>query len=104
MTSKFIAINVDQATGVITYSDPAPHANKLDVIEWKCQDGPFVLQFKGATAVDFQGSHSTSNQAGAHVLRGKVQGNKGVYPYACAVYAHGEMYLDARCPVIIIDL
>lgn len=104
MASKFIEIDVNQAAGVITYTDPATHANKQDVIEWKCQDGPFALQFKGATPVEFQGSHSTSNGAGAHVLRGKVEGNKGVYPYACAVYAHGEMYLDARCPVIIIDL
>jgi hypothetical protein len=107
MDSRCIEINVDRATGVITYNDPARRARRREEIRWKCQAGPFALQFTGETPVEFQGNRSTRrNGAEAHELKGTIKENAapGVYQYGCSVYAGEEVYLDARCPVIIIDL
>jgi hypothetical protein len=107
MESRCIEIKVDRKTGLITYTDPARRAHRREEIQWKCHDGPFALQFTGETPVEFQGSRSTRRKgAEAHELKGTIKENAapGVYQYGCSVYADGEVYLDARCPVIIIDL
>jgi len=105
MTNKSIEIKVNATAGVITYSEPKAHVKKHDKIQWESQAGPFAIQFTGATPIEYQGNHSTvSNGTGGHVLTGQVGGDKGDYLYACSVYADGKVYLDARCPVIIIDL
>ena len=107
MNSRSIDIRVDRETGTITYSDPAARAHRRETIQWRCADGPFALQFMGATPVEFQGKRSTRNdRAEAHVLTGVVRENAeiAVHQYGCSVYAGDEVYLDARCPVIIVDL
>jgi len=106
MTRRPIEIKVDLKTGVITYSESAARAKRKDEIHWVCQAGPFALQFTGATPVDFQGGRSTgSHRGGPYELTGQVPEDaaSGVYQYGCSVYAGETLYLDARCPVIIID-
>ncbi len=107
MANIFIEIEVDCETGVINYSNPAARAHKRDVIQWKCEDGPFAIEFTGATPIAFQGARSKGRKrAGAHVVRAVVKSDAaaGIYQYACSVCAGEKVYLDARCPVIIIDL
>lgn len=107
MSTITIEVEIDRDTHVITYRKQAAQAHRRDVIEWKCKAGPFAIQFTGATPTGFQSKRSTrSSEADTYTLTGVVRKNAEpkVYPYGCAVYAGGKVYLDARCPVIIIDL
>jgi len=106
MRKKAVNIGVDPATGAITYIKPVTHAKKRETIEWASND-PFAIQFTGVTPVQFQRRRSRYVRASRkHKLTGVVKGTaeEGAYPYACAVFAEGIVYLDARCPVIIIDI
>ena len=106
MRNRAVNIGVNLATGAITYSEPVKHAKKKQTIEWASED-PFAIQFTGDTPVRFQRRRSRHGRASSqHKVTGVVKDNAepGVYQYACAVFANGTVYLDARCPVIIIDL
>ena len=96
-----ITISVNKQRGFLSYDPPNCHARKSDEIVWKCSDGPFAIQFFGISPIQTAEARSL----GPKQVRIKVRSNAhaGTYSYACSVYAGEKVYLDASCPVIIID-
>ena len=97
---KSVLIEIDAASDNLKYTPAQLRAWRNDDIDWQC-GYPFAIQFTGASPCVAAGYQSGGPQA----ARGKVRADAqpGTYPYACAVYANDKVYLDAACPVIIID-
>ena len=106
MANKEIVIGVDSETGDIHYSRSVMHAQKGEEIEWISSNGPFAVQFTGVSPLNQVGRRAVRNEArGLWVVRGEVrtEAAPAAYPYVCAVYTDGRVFVDAGCPEIIID-
>jgi hypothetical protein len=98
--SHEIKIMVDASNGNIIYDPPKCRAHRGESIVWECEQ-PFAIQFFGVSPVETVDAQSDiHNQARRSV---RMETLPASYPYACAVYADNRVYLDASCPVIIID-
>jgi hypothetical protein len=95
-----IQIEVDP-DGNMKYYPKEFHTKRGKKIIWTCDNHPFAVQFLNISPLEWTGPQH--NNAG--VLAGTVKNNTkfDTYMYACAVYASGQVYLDAACPAIIID-
>ena len=98
-------VHIGVEAGEIKYSAGLLHANPGDTIRWSSKQGPFAIEFAGISPVSFGGRRSQSGDRG-HQLVGVVRklAQPGVYRYACALSVNDEIYLDAGCPEIIIDI
>jgi hypothetical protein len=96
----YIEISVS-STGTINYDFPKCHARREDSITWTCKQGPFAIQFLGVSPVETADARSQGRNPVSRKVRTNVDG--GTYPYGCAVCVDDQVYLDASCPVIIID-
>lgn len=105
---KLVRIEVDTKTRNMTYTPSVLHATPGDRVSWFCTGGNFTLAFAERTPFDkvqIRGSrraHSRGEHAFSAEERIK-EGVRGVYPYAVAVAIDGEVFLDASCPIIIIE-
>jgi|WetSurMetagenome_2_1015567.scaffolds.fasta_scaffold210706_2 hypothetical protein len=98
---KSYEIRISVLDGCLNYDHPKCHARRNEEIVWTCKDGPFAIQFFGISPVESPDAQSV----GLSPVKNKVRYNAagGTYSYACAVCADNQVYLDASCPVIIID-
>ncbi len=88
--------------GKLKYYPEELHRKRGEKILWACDSNPFAIQFLDSELLD-EGTGSHHGNSG--VLRGTVKkdAKHGLQRYACSVYASGQVYLDAKCPAIIID-
>ncbi len=100
-TAKTHAIPVS-VTGNGTIRCKDQFAKRGDKVTWTSSDGPFTIQFLGGTP--FARQHIHSRRGSIRAVRIPKKAKPGRYPYAIAVEKNGKVYLDARCPEIIIEL
>ncbi|NLV29777.1 MAG: hypothetical protein GXY47_01370 [Acidobacteria bacterium] len=94
-------ISISVSGGLIVFTPSKYRAHPGGSVSWNCAEGPFAVQFFGVSPLETCDAQSEAgNQASRAVRRDAVA---GTYPYACAVFAEGRVYLDANCPAIIID-
>lgn len=94
-------ISISVSDGLIVFTPSKYRAQPGESVSWTCAEGPFAVQFFGISPLETCDAQSErGNQAHGSVRRDAVA---GIYPYACAVFADGRVYLDANCPAIIID-
>ena len=95
-----VTIEIERNSGNMIYSPALLRVRREDEIVWEC-DSPFAIQFTGASPCVGADYRSGANQEDKRRVRTDAQ--PGAYPYACAVYAYSQVYMDAACPVIIIE-
>jgi len=111
--------NNNQLTVVITVErdatgPPAAHlsyhpavllAHRGDCIKWKCENGPFVLQFLRGTPLGHVYIHSNGSNGNYETdcIPVPPGAPNGRHPYAVAVCSERIVHIDAGCPEIIID-
>jgi len=103
--AKEVHIVVDPSSGDISYKPAVLHGRRRDAIRWTCESGPFAIQFAGQTPLASADGRSDPGR-GEWVVEKEVRedASPGGYRYVCAVYADGRVFIDAGCPVIIIDI
>ena len=104
---KEVRITVDPLSGDITYRPAVLHGRRVDVVRWTCESGPFAIQFAGLTPFESADDRSGGDKGAREwVIEKPVRGDAspGGYRYVCAVCADGRAFVDAGCPVIIIDI
>jgi hypothetical protein len=99
-----IRIEIDQ-NGNFTYTPSTLRVTAGDTIEW-CSANPFLVSFRDETPLiqlDTPGTQAPDNQFST----GKMEVSAGVGPsrhhYAVGIYANGQVFMDADCPVIIVS-
>ena len=95
-------INIDIGNnGKIVYDHQEFTGERGKKVTWACKY-PYAIQFRHTSAIN-EGSRPVKESNG--VMKGTVKMDikSGTYTYACALYADGNVYLDAACPAIIID-
>ena len=100
-----IYLEPDDGGGMhITYRPAVLHALPGDRIKWQCNDGPFVIEFKGQTPVGkvYIHSHPSHETDPADAVI-PDHPRPGHYHYAVVVQTEGRLYIDAGCPEIIIE-
>ena len=98
-----IYISISSASGEIAYSSEEQHVYKGYSVTWKCES-PFAVEFIEEDPLE-QTDRRSAPKGTSHEVGAKVRGDArpGKYKYACAVFSEEQVYLDAACPVIIID-
>jgi len=95
---KAIKIGID-VNGELAYQPPHLHAKHGDAVTWTCDDSLiFAIQFlvtSPLTVAEFRRGDPASPV--------RTEAAPGSYSYAVAVSDGKRVYLDASCPVIIID-
>jgi hypothetical protein len=91
------------AQGNITFNPTTWHEIRGNTICWTCGQGPFAIQFLGISPLNKADDRSHRDEPQKLCLKVRADAQSGVYPYACAVCADGQVYMDASCPAIIID-
>ncbi len=102
-----VRITVDPLSGDITYRPAVLHGRRVDVVRWTCESGSFAIQFAGLTPFESADDRSGGDKVAREwVIEKQVRDNAspGVYRYVFAVCADGRVFVDAGCPVIIIDI
>jgi hypothetical protein len=102
-----VRVTVDPRSGDITYHPAVLHGRQVDAIRWTCESGPFAIQFAERTPFASADDRSDPERGErGWVIEKKVRGDAspGGYRYVCAVCAEGRVFVDAGCPVIIIDI
>jgi hypothetical protein len=97
---KMLQVIVDVADGDLTCTPAVLHAHAGDAIGFHANGKPFAIQSKGVsplTAAEIRSPGAVAN------LNVRPDATSGAYSFACAVYADGQIYIDASCPSIIID-
>lgn len=87
----------------IDYSEEQCHVKRGDEITWTCADGPFAVQFLKDSPVTTLAARSQGKAPVKKAVGPAVRAD--TYSYACSVFVEKEnqVYLDARCPAIIVD-
>ncbi len=105
---KIVRIEVDTKSRNMTYTPSVLHATGDDRVQWLCASGNFTLAFADDTPFDkvqIRGSRRAHSR-GEHIYTAEERikdDAHGVYPYSVAVAVDGEVFLDAHCPIIIIQ-
>src|SRR5512143_2309031 len=85
----------------VTCTPAVVHVTLGTVVIFSSATGePFAVQAKGRsplTKADFQSAGSPFS------IQVREDARPGVYSLACAVVAHGQVYLDAASPAMIVD-
>ncbi len=91
-------VDIAIVNGELQYRPAVFHVVRGDLITWTCGSGAFVIQFTGISPLER--SEFRPNDPPLPV---RMEAAPGAYPYAVAVCAEGKVYLDAACPIIIVD-
>jgi hypothetical protein len=83
------------------HSDPPVlHVATGEDILWVAPDNsPMIIQCIDRTLFD----HTEYRGSGSLSLTVRTNASPGVYRFASAVFVGGTVYMDARCPRLIID-
>ena len=92
------AVDIAIVNGELQYHPAVLHVVHGDSIAWSCGSGAFVIQFTGISPLE--GAEFRPHDPPLPV---RMEAASGTYPYAVAVYADGIVYVDAACPIIIVD-
>ena len=92
----------DRGRTHITYRPSVLQALRTDSVKWRCDAGPFDIEFKGLTPVGHVHISSHSNhETESFAISEHVR--PGHYSYAVVLRVGDRCYIDAGCPQIIIE-
>ena len=96
-----VRISVDPHSGILQCVPEVVYIQRGDGVQWVTDEGEsLTIQSIAGTPFDKTEYHFPPNS----IIQVRTDAEPGAYRFASAVTFEGSVYMDARCPRLIIDL
>jgi plastocyanin len=97
-----IQIEVFDGRGSMTYTPSMLRVAPDDTVTWCCPSGHFAIMFKDGSPFT-EGMDAFSSRETPSSPKRVAKGIKGQFHYAVAIFDGSRIFMDAGCPMILVN-